>query len=67
MIKLYLPDESELTPKTAPKEFLFTIVNSLDPHYFPKCLQEIEESRSKQLSEQKSELIEIDPAFLELI
>ncbi len=38
----YLPDKDELTSQRTHRDYLFTIVNTLDPDFFPAAITEIE-------------------------
>ena len=38
IIALYLPDEEELTQKRISRDYLFTIVHSLEPTFFPRII-----------------------------
>jgi len=45
----YLPDESELTAKRVSKEFIATIINSLDPTFFPEAIKTANDMRLLKL------------------
>lgn len=52
-LMVYLPDKDELTPQRTPREFLFTIVNTLDPSFFPDALKEIEELKGLRIKNRR--------------
>lgn len=38
----YLPDKEELKPSKISKDFLCTIINTVDQDFFPQCIDKIE-------------------------
>ena len=44
-ISQYLPEFKKVTTKSVDREFLFGLVNTIDPFYFPDAMGEIEEYR----------------------
>ena len=51
---VYLPDK----PKTAGRTFIFNVVNTIDPTYFPSALEEIEHLHIAKTKKSKDEFIE---------
>ena len=49
------------------REFLFTIVNTLDPAYFPASLKAIEEEKREKATCEAEDVIEVKPEILELL
>ena len=45
-IAQYLPDFKKVNSKSIDREFLFGLVNTIDPFYFPEAMAEIEEYRN---------------------
>ena len=41
-----MPDFKKITTKSVDREFLFGLVNTIDPFYFPEAMAEIEEYRN---------------------
>jgi hypothetical protein len=41
-IKEYLPEGDDVTDKRIDRTFLFTLMNTIDPHFFPQAVNEIE-------------------------
>lgn len=60
----YLPD-SPATHVT--KEYLFTIVNTVDSTFFAKCVQEIDEKRCGTNNEAQPETVKITENMYELL
>ena len=50
----YLPDK----PKTAGRTFIFNLVNTIEPSYFPNALEEIEHLQIAKSKKAKDEYIE---------
>ena len=65
MIRGFLPDEPS---RQADKQFIFDLVNTIDPDFFSAALRELEEYRFRklQLCEKKDEVIEMDTEMYEL-
>ena len=64
----FLPDEDELNPHNCSKEYLSTIINTLDPTYFPKCIKICEERRQgRGVPTKEKDLITIDANLLEIL
>ena len=51
---VYLPDK----PRSAGRAFIFNVVNTIDPTYFPSALEEIEHIHIAKTKKAKDELIE---------
>ena len=66
-IMLYLPTVSETGKQYIEREFLFDIVNTIDPTFFRDALAELEARRGKKAAEEESSLIEIDKNLFELL
>ena len=63
----YLPNQRLDGEPTCDRDFLFTILNTLDPEYFPSQLQAVEEEKKQKMQSQSEDVIEIKPEILELI
>ena len=63
----YLPHQCLDGEPTCDRDFLFTIVNTLEPDYFPAQLREVEEEKKQRMQSQVSDVIEVKPEILELI
>ena len=63
----YLPNQRLDGEPTCDREFLFTIVNTLEPDYFPSQLSAVEEEKKLKMQSQVSDVIEVKPEILELI
>ena len=48
-------------------KILFTILNTLDPEYFPSQLQAVEEEKKARMGSKSEDVIEVKPEILELI
>ena len=46
----YLPDERHLLSSRTSRDYLFTIVHTLDPEFFPGAIKEIEELKGRNSS-----------------
>jgi len=66
-IMRYLPDLPDKGKKYIERDFLFTIVNTLDRKFFKEALAEIEANRAKKSDELETGLVEIEPSLFELI
>ena len=53
----YLPDK----PRSAGRAFIFNVVNTIDPTYFPSALEEIEHIHIAKTKKAKDEYIECTP------
>lgn len=63
----YLPDPPEKGKYYVEREFLFTIVNTLDRRFFIQALAEIGAHRAHKNEEEEKSFVEIDPKLFELI
>ena len=63
----YLPNLPDSGEPPCDREFLFTIVNTIDPEYFPKQLQEIEQTKREQALAREEDIIEVRPEILALL
>ena len=63
VIKKYLPTDPN---RQASKEWLFDVVATLDPTFFPKLVKEVEASKVKKAGKPES-MVEVTPEMLELI
>jgi len=61
----YLPDASELREKTVQRNYLFTLINTLDAAYFPNLIDEVEKLRESGGA--KQEFVEVDAKILKLV
>lgn len=57
----YLPDISEKAKQYIERDFLFTIVNTIDRKFFKEALAEIEARRAERTQEAEQGYVEIDP------
>ena len=72
LIMSYLPafNDEEVEPKLAlSREFMFNIINTLDPEFFPSAIQHEEEARVKAKGQGQPEnlRVEIIPELFDLI
>ena len=63
----YLPNQRLDGEPTCDREFLLTILNTLDPEYFPNQLRAVEEEKKQKMESQSEDVIEVKPEILELI
>ena len=63
----YLPHQRLDGEPTCDRDFLFTILNTLDPEYFPSQLQAVEEEKRQKMESKSEDVIEVKPEILELI
>ena len=63
----YLPNQRLDGEPTCDRDFLFTILNTLEPEYFPEQLREVEEEKKQRLQSKSEDVIEVKPEILELI
>lgn len=49
LIMNYLPNANELCHERISREYLFTIINTLDPDFFPGAIAELEERIAKKV------------------
>ena len=49
------------------RDFLFTIVNTLDPQFFPAQLRAIEEVKREKCANVEEDIIEVKPEIMELL
>jgi len=66
-IMSYLPDESELLASRTSRDYLFTIVHTLDSEFFPGAMKEIEELKGIRLKTGKIQTIELDSEMVRLL
>ena len=57
----YLPDISEKAKQYIERDFLFTIVNTIDRKFFKEALAEIHARRVERAQEDEQGYVEIDP------
>ncbi len=66
-VLIYLPDQDELTSQRIHRDYLFTIVNTLDPEFFPAAMIEIENLKGLKIRNDRVQTIEIDEEMLKLL
>ena len=66
-IMQYLPDLPEKGTPYVERDFLFTIVNTLDSRYFKAALAELEHRRALRAKSEQDAMIEIDSNLLNLL
>jgi hypothetical protein len=49
LIMDYLPNANELSHERIQRDYLFTIINTLDPEFFPGAIAELEERKCKKI------------------
>ena len=64
-ISSYLPEYSEVRPFN--RNFLFTIIHSVKPDFFPHNIKELLFRRKEKLAEKNHSELEIGKGFLDLI
>ena len=62
-----MPDFKKITNKSIDREFLFGLVNTIDPYYFPDAMNEIEIYRNGMKAKKEKSQVMIDPYLYELI
>lgn len=65
-----MPDIDGLGPKSStsvPREWFFTLINTLDPDFFPACLKEIEETREAKVKKVEEKQIRIAEDMLAIL
>ena len=63
----YLPNFPDGGDPPCDRVFLFTIVNTLEPDYFPTQLREIEQEKREKAVSQTGDVIEVRPELLALL
>lgn len=63
----YLPEQIKDDEPLLDREFLFTIVNTCDPTYFPRELKRIEIERQEAAQKAQADMIEVQPEMMELL
>lgn len=64
----YLPDISQLKPTLLDRDWFFNIINTLDPHFFPSAIKQIDETKlNKNNQKSKDDTVIIDKEMLELL
>lgn len=58
-IAKYLPDQGGKDEPQVDRNFLFTIVNTVDPTYFPQQLASIERERAEAAQKVEEDVIEV--------
>jgi hypothetical protein len=68
-LKQYLPDltDSEGRIKTISRQFLFNIINSLKPEFFPQNITGLMKSRKEDQAEKNKTFIEVKSHIYDLI
>lgn len=66
-IMKYLPDLPENGKHYIERDFLFTIVNTVDRNYFREALAEIESRRSQKAHQDADAFVEIDKNLFSLL
>ena len=66
-MKHYLPDMQDNAEPQIDREFLFTIVNTIDRAYFPRELKRIDQEKLEAMQKAEHDVIEIRPEMLELL
>ena len=63
----YIPNQRLDGEPTCDREFLFTILNTLDPDYFPAQLRAVEEEKKQRMESKSEDVIEVRPEIMDLI
>ena len=63
----YLPNFRLDGEPTVDREFMFTVLNTLEPDYFPAQLEAIEHERKQRIQTEEDDVIEVRPEILELL
>ena len=66
-ISKYLPDQDDKSEPQVDRDFVFTIVNTVDPNYFPSQLARIENERQEAYEKVKEDVIEVRPEIMQLL
>lgn len=48
-VKMYLPDEEDVSAKRMNRDYLFNILNTIDPLFFKSAIREVEGMRNSQI------------------
>ena len=60
MIMMYMPDPEDLVAKKVERQFIFDVVNTLEPTYFPRMLKEISLINRGQMAQDDADMIHIE-------
>jgi hypothetical protein len=52
LIMSYLPNANELCHERISRDYLFTIINTLDPEFFPGAIAELDERKARKIKSQ---------------
>ena len=63
----YLPNANELSHERIQRDYLFTIINTLDPEFFPGAIAELEERKCKKIKQNQEQVVEVDAELLKAI
>jgi hypothetical protein len=66
-VRVYLPDYTDHADKYMNRDFLFSIVNKLDPTFFTRVTSEVGVRRRAKQAEVKETQIEIKPDLLKIL
>ena len=66
-IKVYIPDGLDLEDPQIDRGFIFTVMNTCDPTYFPEQLKSIELEREAEGKLKAQDVIEVRQDILELL
>ena len=67
VIASYLPDLEDLSAEWMPREFLFSIVHSLEPSFFQRAITEHQNALKKAKSKVEKDTVEVNPEMLEIL
>ena len=63
----YIPNQRLDGEPTCDRDFLFTVLNTLEPDYFPAQLKEVEEEKKARMESKTEDVIEVKPEIMDLI
>jgi hypothetical protein len=65
-ISSYLP-ELQGKKKVINRDFLFTIINTVNPDFFPKNIKDLIEMKNQENALKRQKFVNIKPEFLQMI
>jgi len=66
-VRQYLPDYDEEPEKKIPREFLFSIVNKLDPTFFSRAAKELAPKKKTANDDEKIRTLKIQPELMNIL
>ena len=63
----YIPNQRIDGEPTCDRDFLFNVLNTLEPDYFPAQLRAIEEEKKLRMVSKTEDVIEVKPEIMDLL